>query len=472
MKYPNILLITSDQLRINEIEFMSPDSAVAGKPNTPNLDAMAARGTSFGLCITPSPVCTPARTSLFSGQYPSRCMGPVINAPEPVAERVVFPDETLPELLARHGYKTALVGKWHIHTRPQSVGFAECAFPNIFHLNRDQWFNFTDGSNRKIEGCAYEFELAEAERFLSRRPDRPFFMSHNISLPHMPFFDVDEFYRYMYTPGEVAEKLPGNAFPPDDAEFFEKWQKIYYYDAQYYKYRRPDCAELPPALADGTPRERLAALYAMYRGMIAACDAQVGRLIDMLYKYGHADDTIMIFTSDHGDNMGSHGIFNKDVSYDESTRIPLIIEFGKNVRPAGAVRNISDVPVSLIDIMPTIANLIGSESPQCDGISLMPLISGSEIARKHVFTETPLGEFAYRDARYLYSIKTDVHSREIKDDSYLFIDTKRDPLALDNIASRERTPEEEAEMARLRGITVAAHNAKHPGPRSELSNMR
>lgn len=464
MKYPNILLITADQLRINEIGFMSPGSIVPGKPNTPNLDAMASRGTSFGMCVTPSPVCTPARTSLFSGQYPSRCLGPVINAPEPVDDRLVFPDETLPELLSRHGYETALIGKWHIHTRPQSVGFAECVYPNIFHLNRDQYYNFTDRSNRKIEGCAYEFELAEAERFLSRRHEKPFFLSHNISLPHMPFFDVDERYRRMYTPEEVADKLPGNAYPPADEQFFEHWLKIYYYDAQYYKHRRPDCEELPPALVSGTPRERLAALYAMYRGMIAACDEQVGRLIGMLHKYGLADDTIVIFTSDHGDNMGSHGIFNKDVSYDESTRVPLIVEFGKNVRPAGAVSHISDVPVSLVDIMPTIAGLIGARCPQCDGQSLMPLICGGSISRGHVFTETPLGEFAYRDNRFIYSIKTDVHTREIKDDAFLFIDTKRDPLALDNIAKRERTEEEESQHAQLREITVAAHNAKYPGP--------
>ena len=464
-KTPNILLITADQLRVNEIGFMSPGSVIPGKPNTPNLDAMASRGTAFGLAVTPSPVCTPARTSLFSGQYPSRCMGPVINAPEPVAGRVVFPDKTLPEMLADAGYGTALTGKWHIHTTPMTAGFAECAYPDIFHLNRDQNYNFEDGSHRKIPGCAYGFELETTEKFLAKKHDKPFFLSHNISLPHMPYFDVDGRFKHMYTPEEAAKALPGNAFLPDNRDFVENWFKIYYYDAQYYKYHRTDCAVLPEEL------DSLPALYAMYRGMVAACDEQVGRLLGMLKKYGYNNDTVVIFTSDHGDNMGSHGRFNKDLPYDESARVPLIFKFGKNTLTSERGRYIDGIPVSLVDIMPTIADMLGLGCPQCDGVSLLPLISGGGIGRDYVFTETPVGEFAFRDERYLYSIMTDVYTREIKNDAYLFIDTKRDPLALDNIAARSRSHEEDEIMERLRALTVEAHKSKRADPSDNLGRM-
>ena len=175
---PNVLLITSDQLRVYELGCYDPSNVIAGKPNSPNIDGLASEGTRFEYAFTSSPFCTPARASLYSGQYVRRCMGSVINAPEPVVERDIFPDQILPELLRDAGYKTALIGKWHLHTRPEQVGFDHCIYPEAYHVNFDQKYHIGE-KFRKVLGPAYDFELSEAETYIHAQGDDPFFLNFN-----------------------------------------------------------------------------------------------------------------------------------------------------------------------------------------------------------------------------------------------------------------------------------------------------
>ena len=220
MKKPNVLLITSDQLRVHELECYCPSNAIEGKPNSPNIDQLASEGTRFEFAFTSSPFCTPARASLLSGQYARRCMGRVINAPEPVSEREIFPDRCLPELLKEAGYSNALIGKWHLHTLPDQLGFDLCTYPDLYHANFNQRYHIGD-KFRRIPGAAYEFELSEAEKYISEQGDNPFFLDFNIVLPHMPFFDVDSYYKYMYSPDEVT--LRANVGVEDDYNLTDTW---------------------------------------------------------------------------------------------------------------------------------------------------------------------------------------------------------------------------------------------------------
>ena len=434
MKEPNILLITSDQLRVYELECYSPSNAIEGKPTSPNIDALASEGVRFEHAFTSSPFCTPARASLYSGQYARRCMGRVINAPEPVAEREIFPCRILPELLRDEGYRTALIGKWHLHTRPDQVGFDHCIYPEAYHSNYDQKYHVGD-RHRKIPGAAYEFELSEAGKYIRGSGNEPFFLNYNMVLPHMPFYDVDDRFKHMYSPDEItlrknvgveddynlADPWYRKYFLRDDCilhegdDFVRKWFKIYYYGGY------PNPFEGFKTLPEDFDMKRL---HALYRGMVAAADMQVGRLMGYLEDAGKLENTIVLFTSDHGDDLGSHGMFNKDVALDEASRIPMIVR-----TPDGATEVRRDRAVSIVDIAPTILNLCGlGVPPYMQGVDLL-----SDSRRKDVFIECPNGEIALRTDRYLFSIMTDTTDFSVKDDNYRFHDSRHDPYQMENL---------------------------------------
>ena len=457
MKQPNVLLITSDQLRVPELDCYCPSNAIAGKPNSPNIDRLTSEGVRFEYAFTSCPFCTPARASLYSGQYARRSMGRMINAPEPVVDRQIFPDRILPELLSDAGYNTALIGKWHLHTRPDQVGFDHCIYPDVYHANYDQRFCIGDHW-RRIPGPAYEFELSEAEKYICEQRDEPFFLNFNMVLPHMPFFDVDDLYKYMYSPDEViirenvgieddynlTDKWYKSYFLRDDYKLFEndditrKWFKIYYYGG--YPNQFEEFKTLPRDFDMKT-------LYALYRGMVAAADMQVGKLIEFLQNAGKLDNTVVLFTSDHGDNLGSHGWFNKDVPMDEASRIPMMIR-----TPDGAAAVCGDRAVSIIDVAPTILNLCGLEVP--DYMQGENLLSDSK--RDDVYIECPNGEIALRTGRYLFSIMTDISDLSIKDDNYRFHDCFIDPYQMTNLTSSPE-PQVSQVWEKLRAKTLKFH---------------
>ena len=364
MPKPNVILITVDQMRVYEMGCYGGAGAPPDKPNTPNIDALAGAGVRFDKAFSSNPVCTPARSSIISGQYGRSCIGTVHNAAEPASKRSVFPEKTLAELLKDENYDTALVGKWHIHTAPEKLGFDSCVYPKFNHLNKNQDYN-VEGERHIIDGYAYDFELGQSRNHIEKKRGRPFFLYHNISLPHMPFFDVDDAFKYRYKRGETP--LRQNVRPGDD----QKWFRIYMYDYLYYRYLGDRYLTMPENFG-------IEDLYAMYRGMVYAADYQVGKLMEYVENAGLKENTIIVFVSDHGDNMGSHGLYNKDCSYEESIRVPFVVSHPGRVRPAA----VSDTAASLIDVAPTVLDMCGISVPKyMQGVSLAPLFDGGKIGR-------------------------------------------------------------------------------------------
>jgi len=412
MPSPNVLLITVDQMRVHEMGCYG-GTAPADRPNTPNIDRLAARGAMFEYAFTSNPVCTPARSSIVSGQYGRSCIGTVFNAAEPSEERVHFPCQTLAEILKGEGYETALVGKWHMHVSPYRLGFESCVYPKFNHLNKNQDYNI-HGEKRIVEGSAYGFELEEARRFIQKKRGRPFFLYHNISMPHMPYFDMDDEFKYRYAKGELPPRA--NVRPGQNPEFDRHWFKIYMYDYLYYRYLGDRHTVLPDGFCIGD-------LYAMYRGMVYAADWQVGQLMEYVEAAGLANDTVVVFVSDHGDNMGSHGLYNKDCSYEESIRVPFVVSCPGRISP----RVVKDDLASLIDAAPTILDLCGVQVPDhMQGVSLAPLFGGKDgkktIGRDRVYVECSNGELVCRTKRHKLSVKEGKIHR--------FADLESDPYEL------------------------------------------
>ena len=420
---PNIILIVCDQLRPFEIGFYGGD-----KSNTPNMDNLAKDSCVFETAVSPNPVCTPARSCVLSGQYSRTCMGTLFNAAEPTHERIVCKDKTLPEHLKEIGYETTIFGKWHIHSSPETLGFDRAVIRKYNHLNENQTF-YANGNKYVVDGNAAEYELALAKDYFNEEKENPFFLFYNISLPHMPYFDVEEKFLKKYDSESV--KLRENAVLGDNLEFNETWFKIYLHDYLFYSNPEDERYNKLPHGFD------LKTLYAMYKGAISAADYQLGKLLEMMDDANLRENTIIIFTADHGDNMGSHGLFNKDVSYDESIRIPMFYSYKGHIKPSVNKKDI----VSLIDIAPTVLDFAGIDIPKyMQGTSLKPsILNESYSSQDYSFIECTNGEIAVRTKTHLFSIltkwnKEDESIREIVDSEYRFFNTEKDPFQTNSLA--------------------------------------
>ncbi|MFA7123022.1 MAG: sulfatase-like hydrolase/transferase [Candidatus Delongbacteria bacterium] len=420
---PNIVLITCDQLRPFEIGCYGGEDK-----NSSNIDQLSLASRVFMTAITPNPCCTPARSCILSGQYSRTCNGTLFNCGEPKPERQNFPDQILPEILKQNGYETSIIGKWHIKTCPGSVGFDEAVIPKVSHLNTNQQYK-TKNKSFTVQGYAPNYELSLAREYIERRRDDPFFLYYNISLPHMPYFDVPKEYQHRYEPESVD--LRKNSFLSVDNDFNQHWFRVYMYDYLYYT--DPDNTQFNKLPDDFGLKD----LYAMYKGMIIAADDQVGRIIKMIKEAGKSENTVVVFVSDHGDNMGSHGQFNKDITFEEAIRIPFMICWNGSIEPGIDKQNI----VSLIDIAPTLLDLAGIEIPAyMQGLSVKPLltrISSGKFTRDKVFIECTNGEVAVRTKEHMYSVLTNNNTEErraVKDDEYRFFDLIKDPYQMNDLA--------------------------------------
>lgn len=432
MKRPNILLITADEMRYDCM-------GCAGHPHvrTPNIDRIAARGTRFTNAYTPFTVCAPARYSLMSGMYAF--------AHGATGNKAYLPEQqpTLPGQLQAAGYRTAAMGKMHFWPVYRSLGFermrlAEQNGPgwkiDDYHSEYlaakglvDQW-DLWDQQMPYRDQAPPEYwktfgarasELAEEDyhttwitdetiRYIEEDDDRPFFIWTSYIKPHHPF-DPPRPWDEMYNPAELD--------PLDD----------------------PLCLEKPLFTAGGRdPRigffdlrhltdEKYRQVAALYYATISHIDHHVGRLLDTLATRGELDNTIVIFTSDHGDYMGHYGLIIKvpNLPYDSLGKIPLVMA-GPGIREGQA----SDALVSLIDLMPTTLPLCGVETPSCvQGADLAAVLSGQRPGVRDVifFESTEAKAVRTERYKYLYNRRYEIHE---------LYDVLEDPLERVNLAER------------------------------------
>jgi len=444
---PNIILCTCDQLRAFETGCYGNEFIV-----TPNIDRLASEGVRFEQAVTNFPVCMAARSVLLSGQYNRTCTGGIANVeftsfegnhelPEyPFPGRPHLKDTTLPEMLQAAGYDTAVIGKWHIHSWPHDIGFDYYLIPRVHHCHTGQ--HYTENGDPEFVPSGYSVDF-EADRVES------FFLYYNISPPHCPMSDAPERYTTMYDPEAVP--LRENVNPELRLKNQDHWFKVYCWDFRYYKFHLPYTEKLPQNL---TIRD----VTALYYGMTTWVDDTVGRMLAALESAGLAENTIVIFTSDYGDNLGSHGMVQKNTPNEESLRVPYIIRW-----PAKLATNKVDHTnvISHVDIMPTLLSLLDYPIPDhIDGRdfkSMLKDVGGSSDTNSHAYFETSEGAGIRTTDRLCFIPYDDAHSakeirsntRKLAETPAQFYNLTNDPYEQDNLAGADREQEEQTRLIRM-----------------------
>ena len=435
-KRPNLLLIMADQL--------APQVLPAyGHPRvrTPHLDRLAEEGVVFENAYCNFPLCAPARFSILSGRLPSR-IGAFDNAAE-------FPASvpTLHHYLRRAGYRTCLAGKMHFIGPDQLHGYEERVTTDIYpadflwtpdwRLGDESWLEWYHsmravldaGVHRRSVNVAYDDEVEfEAVRWLHEHADsaddRPFALTASFISPHDPYLAPPRWWE-LYRDNEIdPPQVPDLPLDQRDPHSRRHW------------------------FLTGRHREAIGEsdvlrMRRAYYAMTSYVDAKVGRLLEALEEIGAAADTLVVFTSDHGDSLGERGLFFKMSFFEWSVRVPLIVHAPFAFGP-GRVR----ASVSHVDLLPTLLEVAGDGalpelSAPIDGGSLVPLLSGRGASDR---PDRVCAEYTGEGVSGpLLMVRRGAHKLiSSPGDPPLLFDLDSDPDELENLAGR-------AESAGVRG---------------------
>lgn len=360
---PNILLITADTLRTDALSCYGSSFA-----HSPHLDRLAREGVLFTQAHSNAPVCMPARCSILSGLH-TPAHGCTENGILPYSHMPAFTD-TLKSL----GYQTIMVGKTHFGPVPDS-------FDQVYEAAGEKESNFTDcfaeemerdGFARKSCFCKEipvggHLDTYIVERLLKqldkRRKAQPFFAFCSLLSPHSPLDPPGEF-RGLYS----AKEIPPADFRPDE------WRTQPALIREICGLPNPSqksamwedgLNEALGNIADGLQQEEIRRYKAVYYSLAAFCDALVGKILAYLDTQGLRENTLILFTADHGQQYFDHGFNDKHNYYDASLRVPLIMSMPGTL-PENETRSFA----SLIDLAPTITAAAGAGYPRGHGLDL------------------------------------------------------------------------------------------------------
>ena len=349
----NILFIFADQMHRYAMRCMGTEDI-----RTPNLDRLASEGVLFRNAYSVCPVCTPFRMSLMTGLYCSQTGAFRNSLPIPTGCRTVA-DE-----LKAQGYRTGFVGKWHLGGKG-NVPIPKELRGGFEDFNAFQCYNgsyegvvFYDENDRPTEYRKHRTEvttdlaIATLERMASAK--HPFALFVGEQAPHYPVQPAPE-YEAMYRGARIKRRPNRLEIDPYIETFSPPSPKPVEMDSDYRRYG-----------------DNLDEYLRLYYALVTQVDAGVGRMLDALDKLGLTDRTAVVFTSDHGDMQGSHGLKNKSVAYEESAGIPLVARV-----PGGARGLVTDALVSSVDYFPTCLDYAGiGARPVLPGRSFAPLTRG------------------------------------------------------------------------------------------------
>jgi arylsulfatase A-like enzyme len=370
--------------------------------HTPNMDRLASQGMLFTDAISGYPLCSPYRAMLLTGRY-GTSTGEVANAIE-------LPDKeiTIAEALKEEGYKTGYVGKWHLEKthapfvpKNRRQGFDHYwASRNVGGDYFDTFYCLDTPEQIPIKTYEMDVHTDLAIDFVKKQAKDPFCLYLSWRAPHPPI-GAPKKYEDMYD----AAKLTQRPNVPKDMDL------------------RADLVK--------------------YYGMISNLDDNIGKLMKALDELGIAEDTIICFSSDHGDMFGSQGLRGKNVPYEESINVPFILRYPRRVKAGQKTALL----FNSVDVMPTLLGMCDASIPKAvQGLDLSDIVLGkggkkpeSVLLQRIVGKDRKVGEYrGVRTARYTYA--------KTLDGPWLLFDNKEDPHQMNNLIGKPEAKKVQEEM--------------------------
>ena len=466
---PNLLFIMTDQQRFDAM-------SCAGNTllETPNMDRLAREGVMFRNAYAANPVCVPARAVFLTGLSPVNIR---VEGNGDHTSKDVPNVSTFDSILKENGYAAEYYGKWHtpyqfakcydnvvkvvgkVEGAPGQIrayqawlqskgvtkkepgkgelysGRNQCPYrPIELDFNHDKAeSDLNDKMKLKASqstqyGCVdlpprvsyAAFTTDETLDALDRLKDGPFTLTCSFDPPHPPMI-VQEPYYSMYSPQTIPVPESIND-PMEDSPYRERANakdQVHYRNAKQIQHMR-----------------------SIYYGMVREVDDWIGEILNKLDDLGLADNTLVIFTSDHGEMLGDHGMHSKMIFYEGSVHVPLLMRFPGRIKQGSVV----EAPVSTMDVCPTILDYMNMPIPQCDGISLRPFIEGEPV--EHDVISYSLGRdrpnYMIRSGYLKLMMGQGEKSRCVN----ALYDLNADPLEMRNLLVSPDEPEKNREQAK------------------------
>ncbi|VGO23511.1 sulfatase family protein [Pontiella sulfatireligans] len=481
-KQPNLLFIITDQQRFDAM-------SCAGNTvlETPNMDRLAREGVYFKNAYSANPVCVPARAVFLTGLSPANIR--VEGNGDYTSEDV--PDvPTFDRIIKEQGYAAEYYGKWHTPHQftacydndVKVVGNVKGAPSQIkayqewlgskgvkrkepgegeLFSNRNMrpykpieldWnhasANLSSDQKRKVKAAQVSqygridlpprisysaYTADETLEALERLKGGPFTLTCSFDPPHPPMV-VQEPYFSMYPPATIP--VPGNIDDPMDESPYKakskKKDQLHYRDA-----------------------EQIQNMRSIYYGMVREIDDWIGVILKKLEDLGLADNTLVVFTSDHGEMLGDHGMHSKVIFYEGSVHVPLLMRFPGRIKPGTVVEE----PISSMDVAPTLLDYLGLKAPKTDGISLRPFIEGKPV--EHDVISYSLGRSEPNYMIRTGNLKLMMAQNKKGTGFDALYDLKADPLEMRNLIVSPISPEKNREQASRMKARLVQWMEKH-----------
>ncbi len=432
---PNLLFIFADQYRRASLGFLNEDPV-----STPNIDKLATQGVFFSRAVANHPLCSPYRGMLMTGKYPlsngviANChSGRTAYGNYLKKDEVCFSD-----VLAQNGYSAGYVGKWHLDgpepTKPGEKLVWDAWCPPSHRHGFSFWYSYgthnrhnnpyywtTHGSREDtviVNQWSPEHEADVIIDYLKnnkgqREQKEPFALFWSINPPHTPFGEVPEKYKAQFAGKGFKDVLTRPNVRLTYNTELKRGDKGVERNIKY----APD-----------------------YFAMINGVDDQIGRVITQLKELGLYDNTIIVFSSDHGEMMGSQGLMHKNVWFREAYEIPFIVHFPQKVKA-----KVEELMISVPDYMPTLLGLmgLGNKIPDAiEGQDYSNIFFGKEVSRpdKQLYfgsepSDPSSGTRGFRNKHYTFAVVKDNNGKKF----YYLYNDKNDPYQMENIWGKDLT---------------------------------
>jgi len=432
-EHPNIVFVFADQMRAHVLGCYGNKIVP-----TPNLDAMAQAGMVFDNAISTWPVCSPYRAMMLTGRYPMT-NGTVSND---TGVRDDLP--TIAKVCKANGYATGYIGKWHLEwnrdpfvPKHRRQGFDYWAVNNCTHQYIDHFYCTDTPERIRFQGYDAVVQTDLAIRYIRSNKNHPFCLFLSWGPPHNPYNKVPDKYKQRIDPDKielrknvseraVVDHLIGRDQPSERTRRSRKSRR---------------------AVIDNDQRLKRECIHGYY-AHTAALDDCIGRIRHALRDAGVAENTILVFASDHGDMLGSHRMALKQMPQAESIDVPFLVEYPSSV-PAGKR---TDALLAPIDVMPTLLSLAGLKCPKVDGKDLSDAARGVASDQQDAVLIMKLvpggGPYTINAATPWRGVRTKryTYAHLLGQGPWLLYDNRADPYQLNNLIGK---PEHTELQARL-----------------------